>query len=278
MRPASNLRKEKGRRGSDVTWNTLPLRRGNAASGGMFDRIEEFVRNVRELRSEAELADAVGEITADLGLRYFALTHHVDPGRSDEAIRLHNYPAGWAEWFDAQSLGKTDPVHRASTMTSVGFPWSKLPEMIPLTERDHAILAAARREGIGEGFTVPAHVPGEAHGSCSFACGPDDRLLEERMPLLQLAGAFAFEAARRLRREPATRSHPVLTDRQRECVVWAARGKSDWEIARILGISQETVIEHLRHARERYDVGKRTQLAVHALFDGTIAFLDVLGR
>ena len=69
-----------------------------------------------------------------------------------------------------------------------------------------------------------------------------------------------------------------LTDRQRECVMWAARGKSDWEIARILSISEDTVGEHLRHARERYGVSKRTLVAIHALFDGTIGFLDVLRR
>jgi LuxR family quorum-sensing system transcriptional regulator CciR len=34
----------------------------------------------------------------------------------------------------------------------------------------------------------------------------------------------------------------------------------------------------LKQARERYGVGKRTLLAVHALFDGTIAFLDILKR
>lgn len=244
----------------------------------MFNRIEEFVRAVRDLTTEADLAAAIGDFTADLGLRYFALTHHVDVRRSNSAIRLHNYPAGWAEWFEEQSLGKTDPVHRASCLTSVGFAWSKLPDMIALTGRDLAILEAARNEGIGEGFTVPAHVPGEAHGSCSFACAAGDRLLEEHMPLLQLAGAFAFEAARRMRRLPEGRAEPFLTDRQRECVLWAARGKSDWEIARILGISHETVIEHLKNARERYGVCKRTQLAVHALFDGTIGFLDVLRR
>lgn len=244
----------------------------------MFDRIEEFVKAVRSLSTEAELATAIGEVTADLGLRYFALTHHVDVRQSSSAIRIHNYPAGWAEWFEEQSLGKTDPVHRASCLTSVGFAWSKLPEMIALTRRDLAILEAARKEGIGEGFTVPAHVPGEAHGSCSFACATGERLLEEHMPLLQLAGAFAFEAARRMRRLPDGRSDTFLTDRQRECVMWAARGKSDWEIARLLGISHETAIEHLRHARERYGVGKRIQLAVHALFDGTIGFVDVLRR
>jgi LuxR family quorum-sensing system transcriptional regulator CciR len=69
---------------------------------------------------------------------------------------------------------------------------------------------------------------------------------------------------------------PGLTDRQRDCLLWAARGKSDWEISRILGISHETVIQHLKQARERYGVGKRTLLAVHALFDGTISFLDIV--
>jgi LuxR family quorum-sensing system transcriptional regulator CciR len=244
----------------------------------MFSRVEAFVREVRDLSTEDELAGAIGEITADLGCRYFALTHHVDLRRSDETVRLHNYPAGWAEWFDEQRLGVTDPVHRASNLTSVGFAWSRLPEMIPLTRRDRHVLEAARREGIGDGFTVPAHVPGEAHGSCSFACSAGENLKEEYLPLLQLAGAFAFEAARRLRRESVPHGLVLLTDRQRECVIWAARGKSDWEIAKILGISHETVIQHLKQARERYGVGKRTLLTIHALFDGTIGFLDVLRR
>jgi LuxR family quorum-sensing system transcriptional regulator CciR len=72
------------------------------------------------------------------------------------------------------------------------------------------------------------------------------------------------------------RPAPGLTERQRDCLLWAARGKSDWEISRILGISRETVIQHLKQARERYGVGKRTLLAVHALFDGTISFLDIV--
>lgn len=243
----------------------------------MFDRVEIFVRDVRKLETEGELAEAIGAVTAELGFRYFALTHHCDVRRSSDAVRLHNYPDGWAEWFDAQSLGVSDPVHRASNLTSVGFAWSKLPEMIALTAADQHILDLARREGIGDGFTVPAHVPGEAHGSCSFACARGEPFRDEHLQLLQLVGAFAFEAARRMRRM----RHPIppvrLTDRQRECVMWAACGKSDWEIAQILGISHETVIEHLKHARERYGVGKRTLLAIHALFDGTIGFLDVLG-
>lgn len=268
---------EKGRRGHEVL-GTLLRSVADRPPAEMFNRVEVFVNEARQIRGESELAEAIGAVTQDLGFRYFALTHHVDPRASSDAIRIHNYPSGWAEWFDQQSLGKVDPVHRASNLTSVGFAWSKLPEMLALTAGDRRILEAARREGIGEGFTVPAHVPGEAHGSCSFACGTGEPFPEEHLALLQLVGAFGFEAARRMRRERYPSSPVALTDRQRECVMWAARGKSDWEIARILGISQETVIEHLRHARERYGVGKRTLLAVHALFDGTIGFMDVLRR
>jgi LuxR family quorum-sensing system transcriptional regulator CciR len=244
----------------------------------MFDRINAFVSEISGIESEQQLSEALVELTRELGLRYFALTHHADVRRSSAAIRLHNYPPGWAEWFDEQGLGAVDPVHRASHLTSVGFSWSKLPEMITLTARDRQILAAARREGIGDGFTIPAHVPGEVNGSCSFAAEPGVNVPNDRLALLQLAGAFAFEAARRIRHVRDAPPLPGLTDRQRECLMWAARGKSDWEIARILGVSHETVIRHLKQARERYGVAKRTLLAVHALFDGSIAFLDVLRR
>jgi LuxR family quorum-sensing system transcriptional regulator CciR len=242
----------------------------------MFGRVDAFVRDVRGLETEEALAGALADVSRDLGFRYFALTHHVDVRRSSAAIRLHNYPDGWAEWFDEQSLGGSDPVHRASNVTSVGFPWSKLSEMIALTQADRRVLDLARKQGIGEGFTVPAHVPGEAHGSCSFACATGEPLPDERLPLMQLVGAFAFEATRRMRRMRFSKGPVRLTERQRDCVMLAARGKTDWEIAQVLGISESTVGEHLRHAFERYEVTKRTLVAVHALFDGTIGFLEVL--
>jgi LuxR family quorum-sensing system transcriptional regulator CciR len=75
--------------------------------------------------------------------------------------------------------------------------------------------------------------------------------------------------------DPAPRR---LTDRQRDCVVWAARGKTDWEIGRILGLSEQTVISHLAQARERYGVQNRTLLAIRALFDGTLTFTDIMKR
>jgi LuxR family quorum-sensing system transcriptional regulator CciR len=246
-----------------------------------FERAEVFLRDVSETSSEAELAEALTDVTRELGFTYFALTHHVDIRRARQpAIRLHNYPGDWVEYYDSNSLGVSDPVHRASHVTSVGFAWSEIPQMVPLTPRDHEILIRGQAKGIGDGFTVPAHVPGESNGSCSFANPKGTALSGDDLPLAQLVGAFAFEAARRLwrMRAPAGEPLPKLTDRQRECILWVARGKSDWEISRILGIRHDTVVRHLKQARERFGVGKRTMLAVQALFDGSISFTDVLRR
>ena len=251
-----------------------------APQQGMFERVDAFVTDVSEITSEAELAEALAMIGQELGFSYFALTHHVDIRHAPQpTIRLHNYPCGWEDYFDEQKLGTSDPVHRASQLTTVGFPWSKLPRLIQLTPRDLQVLERAGYSGIGDGFTVPAHIPGESNGSCSFAMQSGQPIREEHLPVAQLVGAFAFEAARRLWRMRGTAAAARrLTDRQRDCVIWAARGKSDWEISQILGISHETVIQHLKQARERYGVSKRTMLAVSALFDGTISFIDVLKR
>jgi len=109
--------------------------------------------------------------------------------------------------------------------------WSRLPRLIALTSRDRDILERAGRNGIGDGFTVPAHSPGESAGSCSFATAPGQTAGADRLCLAQLVGGLAFEAARRLVALPRTPANkPTLTDRRRDCIYWAARGKSDWEI------------------------------------------------
>ena len=97
-------------------------------------------------------------------------------------IRLDNYPSDWVDYFDEARLGPSDPVHRASHLTSVGFAWSQLPELIQLTPRDHEILEHAGRRGIGDGFTVPAHVPGDGpfEGSLYKAQFVSDRRADDQ--------------------------------------------------------------------------------------------------
>lgn len=246
-----------------------------------FERIVAFIDDLRAAEGECDLRFLLAEISAELGFAHFALTHHVDLRRgSGEAIRIHNYPDEWERYHDEQQLGRSDPVHRACQLTCVGFTWSELPRMMRLTPRDLSVLSAAATQGIGDGFTVPAHVPGELNGSCSFATGPGVLLPADKLAMAQLVGAFAFEAARRLTRARDGMEYraPRVSTRERECLVWVARGKSDSEIATILGISPETVHQYVKHVRATHDVVSRSQLVARALFNGSISFMDIFKR
>jgi len=247
----------------------------------MFEKVDAFVRDVTDVETEADLKTLLGEITRDLGFSFFALAHHIDVREvSRPAIRLHNYPSNWESYFEEQKLGRADPVHRASQLTTVGFRWARLSGMIEMTARDRTILDKAARHGIGDGFTVPAHIPGDTNGSCSFATRRGTPLPVENLASAQLVGAYAFEAARLLtnRRGGRRREAPHMSARQRDCLIWVARGKADSEIATILGISQETVHQYVKQTRAAFDVVSRSQLVAQALFDGTISFLDVHAR
>jgi LuxR family quorum-sensing system transcriptional regulator CciR len=251
------------------------------AVGVEFERIAAFVDDVRSAAAVSELKLILAEICTELGFSHFALAHHIDLRRaSTPAVRIHNYPAELEQYHDDQRLGSRDPVHRACQHTAIGFTWSELPRMIQLTPRDLRVLDAAVCRGIGDGFTVPAHVPGELSGSCSFATARGVGLQADNLAMAQLVGAFAFQAARQFVRvlNPTTLRAFHVSDRERECLIWIARGKTDSEIGTILGISAETVRQYVKHARATFDVVSRSQLVAHALLAGTISFPEIAGR
>ncbi|EQD54086.1 protein containing Transcription regulator LuxR, partial [mine drainage metagenome] len=65
-----------------------------------------------------------------------------------------------------------------------------------------------------------------------------------------------------------------LTPRERQCLELVACGKTDWEIARLLGLSPCTVHYHIENAKRRFDVITRIQAVVRALRTGQISCAD----
>ena len=237
------------------------------------------MRAIGAASNAGQLRDLLADAAKHIGCLYFALTQHVDlRGGASDLIPLHNYPADWSRWFIAHRLATRDPVHRACRRTAAGFLWREVPKLLALTADDHMVFERARRMGLGDGLTIPANVPGEPGGSVSFATAVGGLLPDLAMPFAQSIGVFAFERARKLHRVCPSDAAARLTDRQRECILWVARGKTDWEIAQILGVSPVTVIEHLRNARARYGVPSRAVLPVRALFDGALTFDDIFAR
>ena len=62
-----------------------------------------------------------------------------------------------------------------------------------------------------------------------------------------------------------------LTDREVECLQWIAAGKSDWQIGKILNISQKTVNYHVENVKRKFGVATRIQAVVAAMRQGQLA-------
>ncbi|HEX3754404.1 MAG TPA: LuxR C-terminal-related transcriptional regulator, partial [Rhizomicrobium sp.] len=130
----------------------------------------------------------------------------------------------------------------------------------------------------------PVHEAGSTSrfaGLCSLLMKNGAPLPLDSLAAGHFVGALAFDTAERLRhvsRAPAfNHQAPRLTPRQRDCVVLVAQGKSDWEIGRLLGISESTVHKHIEDAKRRFCVCTRIQLVVRSLFDAKLSFADVIG-
>jgi DNA-binding NarL/FixJ family response regulator len=89
-----------------------------------------------------------------------------------------------------------------------------------------------------------------------------DRWIDEQM-----------EGARRSYSEPGSPFHP-LSDREMEVLSCVVRGMSNKEIASLLGISHQTVKNHVTSILRKFSVEDRTQAVVYALKRGWVKLQD----
>ncbi len=237
--------------------------------------MEELASGLSSAASEDHLFTALADASTRLGFSHFALAYERRGSGPPASLLVHDYPADWAKTYVDFDLGGADPVRRAGGRSMTGFEWRNLALYIPLTKRDRQMLEVGRQHGLAEGFTVPRHLPGEATGACSFVIDPKGMLVAGTLTVAEILGAAALTSARRIVGGGSRKTRPMLSERQRECVLWTARGKTASEVGAILGISEETVNQHLKIARDRYDVHCRQMLILCALFDGLIGFSDI---
>jgi len=241
---------------------------------------QAFAEAAKRMTCLGELTGLLDEVARELGFDCVTLMHHprrAAPGQP--LIAFSTYPESFVAMALERRYVADDPVLVACERRVAPFDWSEAPRLVAMTERRREILEAAAASGLRRGLTIPIHAPGEPPGSCSFAVLGDRELPAGARQAAHWVGAFAFEQARRmLGLGVGAHGRPRLSPRQLDCLVWAGRGKSDAAIAVILGLSPETVREHMAAARARYGVATRQQLMSACLQDGQLTFADLMGR
>ena len=128
-------------------------------------------------------------------------------------------------------------------------------------------MGAISNLGLRCGVSIPVHGLGCQWGVVAVASTrPREQVLTtHKLGELHLFAAYLHDVGHRLAAAAAGTEHVHLTSRERECLRWTAEGKTGWEISKVLGISERTVVFHLENAARKFGVFGRRQAAARAI-------------
>jgi DNA-binding CsgD family transcriptional regulator len=234
--------------------------------------LEDFRRRAALCRTREELRALIAEVARDAGFDFIAILHSTSLVRATaRLIRYDTYPQGWGRRLVARGDVIVDPILAIARRRQTGFLWTDALVAAQLTSVQHNILDEASRNGIRQGYTVPANVPGEPEGSISFATRSTRPISRERQRIIDEIGRIAFEEKRRILGYGREDS-PAMSPRERQVISWIARGKADVDIAVLIGCGLETVRTYVKSAMRKLGVITRAQMIEVALRMGIIDF------
>jgi DNA-binding CsgD family transcriptional regulator len=186
---------------------------------------------------------------------------------------ISDYPEAWLQEYTERNYAEFDPVVQHCTRYHEPYCWDRLRE-----DPDPKLIAfadACARHGLVGGMSIGIH---GYSGDTGIFCigGPQvvgtgsDAAFDLVLHLNTLLPYIHATVTRLTRFKQPEDSKPRLSERELECLLWSAEGKTAEEIASILSISTATVTFHLKNTIQKLHVSNRNQAIAKAALLGII--------
>jgi DNA-binding CsgD family transcriptional regulator len=235
------------------------------------DIVLNIVSDLNNLTSDNDLLPIITKHANRYGAENFlfgsALYHNLK--LYPEVCIQTNYPEEWQQRYNKKEYFDIDltVAHCKEKTTPIIWPTEKK----EISKVNKKMFSEASDFGITSGISFPCHSTLGEYGALAVSTSQrfrqSDLSKPENLYALQILSSSLFDIMKlRCRKE----SKIKLTEREKECLRWVVAGKTSWEIATIVNISERTVIFHIKNAASKMDTASRTSASLIALLNGEI--------
>jgi DNA-binding CsgD family transcriptional regulator len=219
-----------------------------------------------------DLAETLRMIASEIGLCHIAYLR-LSPDKSPDIcllVAVVTYSRLWQHRYFVKKYMTNDPVISYGREADEPFDWASLPVDDPATK---AFFADALNHSVGRnGLSIPLRNRRSVFALVSFTSDLSkdewEAYKSANMAKLKLLSVLIDSASHINFKLPAFPVH--LSNREEQCLLWAARGKTYQEIAEILGLAFGSVKTHLDAARHKLHCMNLTHAAAVAFATGVI--------
>lgn len=236
----------------------------------MASDFETFLDSTQQATDAAALNACFREALKREG--YENLVFVVTGGTAPLAILSAELPAGYLDAYFHHNWASLDPVLRHGRVARQPFSWVSVAGRSSDRNREARFFDICKTVGVHSGTTMPFHNPDGRTHLISVSLRGRARPDPQRTPYLYALAAQFWIRHNALAVVPSSERRRVrLTDRERECLLWAKEGKTNWEISVILSLAERTVEFHVGNVMRKLNAANRVTAIVIALQEGLIA-------
>jgi len=205
------------------------------------------------------------------------MTNHLAINKVAHRGLMQNYPDDWMSYYEGENFESIDPVRRNIYSSANIFACKDLFDSNHLTKKQLEMLKEAESAGFYNGVGIPLRSSRGAIAGIGASSSSKDLKISNQysLSMANLLSQQFYSSFLNLKKQKLSSSNEnllevSLTDREQEVLQWCGRGKTKWEVGRILSISEHTVGYHIKNSMKKLDANNTSSVLVRALARGFI--------
>lgn len=226
--------------------------------------LEEQRFRIQNCQTPQILADELAKLCFANGFEYYQLCLTLRRGlQQTDLTLLMQTPDNWAEHYSKNTTILNDSLYLRSQSQSRPLFWQADAK---LEHEAFLPMDNWRQFGMEEGIAIPLHGPSGFYGYFALSRHKKEHIrLQDYFHLSYLGHIIQEQAVPLFSPEQS-----YLSVREKECLFWVSEGKTSWEIAQILGITERTVNFHLNNAIRKSGCKNRYQTVAKNIITGEL--------